>query len=129
MPFKDVAPHYMEEVIFLFIGGFLFAFALERWNLHNRIALGIISKVGSSPSAMLFDVMISSFFISMWINNTATTAMLLPAVLAMVSQMKGKNGETNIASPLLIGLAFSATLGGMSTLIGTAPNMIFLKQY
>lgn len=129
LPFKLVAPHYMEEVIFLFIGGFLFAFALERWNLHNRIALGIISKVGHSPTSILFGVMAAAFFISMWINNTATTAMLLPAVLAMVNQMEGKNGDSKMATPLLIGLAFSATLGGMATIIGTAPNMIFLTQY
>lgn len=129
LSFKLVAPHYMEEVIFLFVGGFLFAFALEKWNLHNRIALGIISKVGHSPSSILFGVMAAAFFISMWINNTATTAMMMPAVLAMVAQMENKNGNSKMATPLLIGLAFSASLGGMATLIGTAPNMIFLSQY
>jgi sodium-dependent dicarboxylate transporter 2/3/5 len=129
MTFKDVAPHYMEEVIFLFIGGFLFAFAMEKWNLHNRIALGIIAKVGHTPTTLLFGVMGAAFFISMWINNTATTAMLIPAVLAIVAQVESKNGNGRIAVPLLIGLAFSASIGGMATLIGTAPNMIFLSQY
>lgn len=129
MSFKDVAPHYMEEVIFLFIGGFLFAFALEKWNLHNRIALGIISKVGHSPSSLLLGVMGAAFFISMWINNTATTAMLIPAVLAIVAQSEMKNENSKLAPPLLIGLAFAASIGGMATLIGTAPNMIFLSQY
>lgn len=129
MTFKDVAPHYMEEVIFLFIGGFLFAFAMEKWNLHNRIALGIIAKVGHTPTTLLLGVMGAAFFISMWINNTATTAMLIPAVLAIVAQVESKNGDGRIAVPLLIGLAFSASIGGMATLIGTAPNMIFLSQY
>lgn len=129
MTFKDVAPHYMEEVIFLFIGGFLFAFAMEKWNLHNRIALGIIAKVGHTPTTLLLGVMGAAFFISMWINNTATTAMLIPAVLAIVTQVENKNGNGGLAVPLLIGLAFAASLGGMATLIGTAPNMIFLSQY
>jgi sodium-dependent dicarboxylate transporter 2/3/5 len=129
MTFKDVAPHYMEEVIFLFIGGFLFAFAMEKWNLHNRIALGIISKVGHTPNTLLLGVMGAAFFLSMWINNTATTAMMIPAVLAIVAQVESKNGIGGIAAPLLIGLAFSASIGGMATLIGTAPNMIFLSQY
>lgn len=129
MTFKEVAPHYMEEVIFLFIGGFLFAFAMEKWNLHNRIALGIIAKVGHTPTTLLLGVMGAAFFISMWINNTATTAMLIPAVLAIVSQVEKKDGHSGIAVPLLIGLAFSASIGGMATLIGTAPNMIFLSQY
>ena len=129
MSFKDVAPHYMEEVIFLFIGGFLFAFALEKWNLHNRIALGIIAKVGHTPSSLLLGVMGAAFFISMWINNTATTAMLVPAVMAIISQVESGKENSGLAAPLLIGLAFSASIGGMATLIGTAPNMIFISQY
>jgi sodium-dependent dicarboxylate transporter 2/3/5 len=129
MSFKDVAPHYMEEVIFLFIGGFLFAFALEKWNLHNRIALGIIAKVGHTPSSLLLGVMGAAFFISMWINNTATTAMLVPAVIAIIAQVEGGKENSGLAAPLLIGLAFSASIGGMATLIGTAPNMIFISQY
>lgn len=128
MTFKEAAPHYMEEVIFLFIGGFLFAFAMEKWNLHNRIALGIIAKVGHTPNTLLLGVM-GAAFLSMWINNTATTAMMIPAVLAIVAQIETKNGNGALAAPLLIGLAFSASIGGMATLIGTAPNMIFLSQY
>lgn len=129
MKMEDVAPNYMNEVIFLFIGGFLFAYALEKWNLHNRIALNIILKTGKTPSSVLFGVMFSAYFISMWINNTATTAMLIPAVLAISGQISKEDNEHGIAAPLLIGLAFSASIGGMATLIGTAPNMIFLKEY
>lgn len=129
MKMDEVAPNYMHEVIFLFIGGFLFAYALEKWDLHNRVALKIILSVGKTPSSVLFGVMFSAYFISMWINNTATTAMLLPAVLAIVGQMDRSGNETRLAAPLLIGLAFSASIGGMATLIGTAPNMIFLKEY
>lgn len=129
MKMEDVAPNYMHEVIFLFIGGFLFAYAMEKWNLHNRVALKIILAVGKSPASVLFGVMFSAYFISMWINNTATTAMLLPAVLAIVGQMDRSGNKSEFAAPLLIGLAFSASIGGMATLIGTAPNMIFLKEY
>lgn len=130
MPMKVVAPNYMHEIIFLFIGGFLFAFALEKWNLHNRIALKIILSVGKTPARVLFGVMFAAYFLSMWINNTATTAMLIPATLAIVGQLeKQHHGTSKLAAPLLIGLAFSASIGGMATLIGTAPNMIFLKEY
>lgn len=129
IPMKDVAPNYMHEIIFLFIGGFLFAFALEKCNLHNRIALKIILKIGHTPAKLLFGIMFAAYFMSMWINNTATTAMLIPATLAIVSQVERNGSFKGLAAPLLIGLAFAASIGGMATLIGTAPNIIFLKQY
>ena len=126
---KEVAPHYMNEIIFLFIGGFLFAYALEKWKLHNRIALRIILWVGSTPARVLLGIMLAAYFISMWINNTATTAMLIPATLAIVGQMERKNSSSGLASPFLLGLAYASSIGGMATLIGTAPNMIFFKMY
>lgn len=126
---EEVAPNYMHEIIFLFIGGFLFAYALEKWGLHRRIALRIILSVGKTPASVLFGVMFAAYFLSMWINNTATTAMLLPAVMAIGVQLERDERLDGITVPLLIGLGFAASIGGMATLIGTAPNMIFLKEY
>ena len=130
---KTTAFQYMDPIIFLFIGGFIIAFAIERWNLHQRIALKILMLVGTSPSRILFGVMLTSFLISMWISNTATVMMLLSAVLAVIVQIeqhfKEEHHSHKMASALLIGLAYSATIGGMSTLVGTPTNMIFLREY
>ncbi|MCG3166203.1 MAG: Sodium-dependent dicarboxylate transporter SdcS [Bacteroidia bacterium] len=130
---KTVAFQYMDQVIFLFIGGFIIAFAIERWNLHKRIALKILSLVGRSPASVLMGIMLTSYLISMWISNTATTMMLLSAVFAVVYQMeqhiKDEQQQHNIAAALFIGLAYSATIGGMATLVGTPPNMIFYRFY
>jgi solute carrier family 13 (sodium-dependent dicarboxylate transporter), member 2/3/5 len=128
MDIKEVAPLYTNEIIFLFIGGFLIAFAIEKWNLHRRIAYKILMLTGSSPSRILLGVMFASYFLSMWISNIATTMMLLPAVLAIASQLTTKK-ENNFAVPLLLGLAYAASIGGTATLIGTAPNMIFAGFY
>ena len=87
MSMKEVSPSYMSDIIFLFIGGFLLAFGLERWNIHKRISLNIIVKLGGSPKRILFSFMASSYFLSMWILNTATTMMLLPAALAIINQI------------------------------------------
>jgi sodium-dependent dicarboxylate transporter 2/3/5 len=130
---KTVAFQYMDQVIFLFIGGFIIAFAIERWNLHRRIALKILSMLGKSPSSILLGIMVTAYLLSMWISNTATTMMLLSAVFAVVYQMehhiKSEKQQNNIAAALFIGLAYSATIGGMATLVGTPPNMIFYRFY
>ena len=130
---KTVAAQYMDQTIFLFIGGFLLAFAIERWNLHQRIALSILSKLGSHPATMLAGVMITTFLISMWVSNTATTMMMISAVLAVIVQMETHHisafQKHSIAKALLLGLAYAATIGGMSTIVGTPPNMIFYKTY
>jgi sodium-dependent dicarboxylate transporter 2/3/5 len=130
---KTTAFQYMDPIIFLFIGGFIIAFAIERWNLHKRIALKILMVVGTSPSRILFGVMLTSYLISMWISNTATVMMLLSAVLAIIVQIekhfKEEHHSHKMAAALLIGLAYSATIGGMATLVGTPTNMIFLREY
>lgn len=133
MDSKATAVQYMDPIIFLFIGGFIIAFAIERWNLHQRIALKILMVVGTSPSRILLGVMLTSYLISMWISNTATVMMLLSAVLALILQIdkhfKEEHHSHKMASALLIGLAYSATIGGMATLVGTPTNMIFLREY
>lgn len=132
MDMKEVAPMYTNEIIFLFIGGFLIAFAIEKWNLHKRIALKILLFVGTSPSKVLLGFMLCSYLLSMWISNIATTMMLLPAVLAVVKQfdeLPYQKKDNKIAIALLLGLAHGATIGGTATLVGTAPNMIFSSFY
>jgi|ERR1019366_3624242 sodium-dependent dicarboxylate transporter 2/3/5 len=130
---KSVAFQYMDPIIFLFIGGFIIAFAIERWHLHQRIALKILMIVGTSPSRILFGVMLTSYLISMWISNTATVMMLISAVLAVIVQIENHFSQEHhshkMATALLIGLAYSATIGGMATLVGTPTNMIFLREY
>lgn len=130
---KEVAAQYMDPILFLFIGGFLLAFAIEKWGLHRRLALGILASSGKTASRVLFGIMLSSFLISMWISNTATVMMLLSAVLAVIHQLKKHipSNETHrkLSSALLIGLAFSASIGGLGTLVGTPTNMIFYRVY
>ena len=128
-----VAPQYTDSIIFLFIGGFMLAFAIEKWGLHKRIALKILSLVGSSPQRILFGVMISAYLISNWISNTATTIMLLSAVISLVDVLEEliekKEDSNKLAAALLLGLAFAATIGGMATPVGTPPNMFFFNEY
>lgn len=127
---KVVASQYMDHIIFLFIGGFIISFALEKQNLHRRLALGLLSWVGRSPSLILAGVMATAFLISMWMSNTATTLMLYPAVMAISEQIWGKRSEADrLGVALLLGLAYSASIGGTATLVGTPTNMIFYSFF
>ena len=127
---KTIASQYMDHVIFLFIGGFIMGFAIEKTGLHQRIAFGIMGKIGSKPSGLLAAVMLSSYLISNWISNTATTMLLLSAVSAIVQNLgMEQGGKEKYPAALLIGLAYSASIGGMATLVGTPPNMVFMGFY
>lgn len=130
---KIIAAQYMDQTLFLFIGGFLLAFAIERWSLHRRIALGILSRLGKNPATLLLGVMITTFLISMWVSNTATTLMLISAVLAVIYQAEqhtdNQTERDRFAKVILLGLAYSASIGGMGTLVGTPPNMVFYRMY
>lgn len=128
---KTVAQQYSDSIIFLFIGGFMLAFAIEKWNFHKRIALKILSLVGKNPATILFGVMLSTYLISNWISNTATTMMLFSAVFALIQETKShiEKNQNRFAAALLLGLAFSATIGGMATPVGTPPNMYFFKAF
>jgi sodium-dependent dicarboxylate transporter 2/3/5 len=130
LPGKDTAGVYFNHVIFLFLGGFMFALCMQRWNLHRRIALRIILAVGASPRRLLLGFMIAAWFLSMWVSNTATTMMMVPMALAIVLQLEDRFGEGAVAryAPgLLIGIAYAASIGGMATLIGTPPNLSFTR--
>ncbi len=129
---KAVAGIYFNNIIFLFIGGFIVALAMEKWGLHRRIALRIILLIGASPRRILLGFMAATFFLSMWISNTATAMMMMPMALAIIIKVKEKfPGEAThkFALALLLGIAYAASVGGMATLIGTPPNLAFARIY
>ena len=129
---KEVAPVYVNYIIFLFLGGFLIALAMERWNLHRRIALSIVSFVGSRPSRLVLGFMLATAFLSMWISNTATTIMMLAIGLAVIKQAEesfGKENTGNLSVALLLGIAYSASIGGIATLVGTPPNLALVRIF
>lgn len=120
---KEIAPLYMNHIIFLFAGGFLLAFAIEKWNLHKRIALGIINILGNDVRTILLGFMLAAYFLSMWISNIATTMVMMPTVLAIISNLKTKDNKT-VAAIMLLATAYAASIGGTASLTGTAPNLI-----
>jgi len=129
---KDVASTYFNHVIFLFIGGFIIALAMERWNLHKRIALKILMFTGVSPGRILLGFMIASAFLSMWISNTATAMMMIPILLSIISKLEETVGKKNVSKytiGLLLGVAYSASIGGIATLVGTPPNLSFARIF
>ena len=122
----QIAVTYINSTIFLFLGGFLIALAMEKWNFHKRIALFIISVVGSSPQKIVLGFLLSSAFLSMWISNTATAVMMLPIGLAIISQLEEKFSEEvthSFSAAVLLSIAYGASIGGIATLIGTPPNL------
>jgi solute carrier family 13 (sodium-dependent dicarboxylate transporter), member 2/3/5 len=126
---SQTAEQYMDPILFLFIGGFMIAIAIEKWNLHKRIALRILMKVGAAPPKVLFGIMLTSWLMSMWISNTATVMMMLAAVMALISKMSAVRKDDQFAKAILLGLAYASSIGGMATLVGTPTNMIFLRAY
>ena len=128
LPMPEAAAPYANEVIFLFMGGFFLAAGMEASGLHRRIALGIIRRVGLGPERLVLGFMIATAFLSMWISNTATAAMMLPIGIAVVELFRGE-GDPREGFPLgvslMLGMAYAASIGGVATLIGTPPNAIF----
>jgi sodium-dependent dicarboxylate transporter 2/3/5 len=129
-----VAHEYFNSIIFLFVGGFILALAMQRWDLHRRIALLTILFVGSGARRIIFGFMLATFVMSMWVSNTATTMMMVPMALAVITQLRSGADESRIttidkfAVALLIGIAYAASIGGLATLIGTPPNLVFARQ-
>ena len=126
----EVADSYINSIIFLFIGGFMIAIAMETWGLHKRIALKIINFFGGSPNSIIIGFMIASAFLSMWISNTATAIMMLPIAMAIISKLEEEFGKEKISSfsiAILLSVAYACSIGGMATLVGTPPNLVFVK--
>jgi sodium-dependent dicarboxylate transporter 2/3/5 len=129
---KVTAGLYFNDTIFLFIGGFIFALAMQKWNLHRRIALRIILILGSGPMRLLLGFMVATWFLSMWISNTATTMMMVPMAMAIILQLREQFGAekvSNYSVGLLLGVAYSASIGGIATIIGTPPNLSFRRIF
>ena len=128
---KETAISYANPHIFLFLGGFILALAIQRSGLHKRLALSVVSKVNASAGSIVGTFMCISFFISMWVMNTSTTLMLLPICLAICVNIKealpGLSNKQikNFEIALFLGIAYASSIGGMSSLIGTAPNIVF----
>lgn len=126
------AAPYAHPLIFLFLGGFLIASAVERWNLHRRIALSLLGVVGSSPARLIGGFMAATAFLSMWLSNTATTIMMVPIALAVVGLLRDRPGDelepsrttAGFGTALLLSIAYAASIGGLGTLIGTPPNAL-----
>ena len=115
---------YMHHLVVLFLGGFTIAEAMKRWNLHERIALHSISLIGFSPKRIILGLMIATACISMFISNTATTAMMMPIGLAILLQAGCQPKKSQFGTSLMLGIAFAASIGGIGTLIGTPPNVV-----
>ena len=119
------AAPYADPTIFLFMGGFMLAKAMQTWNLHRRIALSIVARTGSRQHHIVGGFMLATAFLSMWVSNTATTVMMLPIALSVAGLLADDAGdEAGSALALLLGLAYSASIGGVATLIGTPPNAL-----
>lgn len=131
MNFKEAASSFASPSIFLFLGGFILAIAIQSSGLHKRLALNILALVNHSTNKIIASLMGISFFISMWVMNTSTTLMLLPICLALGLNFKeslrdvSKEDLQNFNKSLLLGIAYASSMGGMSSLIGTAPNIVF----
>ena len=120
---------YGHKYIFLYMGGFMIAIALEKWNLHKRIALSIISAVGTNIQRIVLGFMLATAFLSMWISNTATSVMMLPIGISIVKQLNdnpltSENENSVFGKMLMLAIAYSASIGGIATLIGTPPNLV-----
>ena len=126
---KTTTAAYGHKYIFLYMGGFILAIAIEKWNLHKRIALNIIKLLGAGIPRIILGFMLATAFMSMWISNTATTVMMLPIGLAIIIQLKDhpdteENENLLFGKALMLAIAYSASIGGMATLFGTPPNLV-----
>jgi sodium-dependent dicarboxylate transporter 2/3/5 len=134
MPVAAAAAPYAEPIVFLYLGGFLIALAIERWNLHRRLALNVLARVGSREDLQIAGFMIATAGLSMWVSNTATTALMLPVALSVVPRVVAGSSvpvKGEFATALMLAIAYAASIGGIATLIGTPPNAFlagFLRE-
>lgn len=127
LPMINTASSYSHPMVLLYMGGFMIAMAIEKWNLHKRIALNIILFIGTNIQKIILGFMLATAFLSMWISNTATALMMLPIAVAVVTQLTPGNKAikpNRIGQALMLGIAYAASIGGVATLIGTPTNII-----
>lgn len=128
----DTVVPYSNKVIYLFLGGFIVAFAMQRWNLHRRIALTVLQYVGGNGRSLVGGFMVASALISMWVMNTSTTMMLLPIAVSIIAVIHNSasgldtKGREDFQYAMLLGVAYASSIGGIATLVGTAPNAILV---
>ncbi|MFC1660252.1 SLC13 family permease [Gemmatimonadota bacterium] len=129
---RETAPIYFNSTIVLFIGGFMIALTMEKWNLHRRIALAIIHAVGGGPARIVLGFMLAAAFLSMWISNTATAVMMVPIALAIILQIEDEfevEQTHTFSVGLMLGIAYACSVGGLTTLVGTPPNLSFVRIF
>ena len=126
---RTTASNYGDPIIFLFMGGFLIGLAIEKWNLHKRIALSIVNRTGTSGNRIVLGFIIATGFLSMWLSNTATTMMMFPIAASVILVMKqytpASGNVSNFALTLMLAIAYASNFGGLATIIGTPPNVAF----
>ncbi len=127
---SETTASYGHKYVFLYMGGFMLAMAIEKWSLHKRIALFIIKTIGTNMYTIVLGFMVATAFLSMWISNTATTVMVLPMAISIIKQLKENPGKREyegekFSKLLMLSIAYSASIGGIATLIGTPPNLVF----
>lgn len=128
-PIAQTTAAYGDKMLFLFVGGFIIAIAMQKWDLHKRIALTIIYAVGSNSRFIVLGFMLATGLLSMWISNTATTLMMVTIATALITEIRSLSGESGsiFFKSLLLGIAYSASIGGVATLVGTPTNPIFVS--
>lgn len=132
MDSADTASAYINHIIFLYIGGFIMALAMEKWQLHRRIALFILLNVGQKPFQILLGFMIAGYGLSMWMSNTATAMLMVPIAISIMTNLEGFYGKETtgkFSTAVFLGLAYACSIGGVATLIGTPPNLSFARIY
>lgn len=127
---EETAAPYASSIVFLFMGGFMLGLAIEKWNLHKRIALNIVKLTGTSGDRIVLGFILATGFLSMWLSNTATTVMMFPIALSVIKVMsdnhKGAGRLDYFALTLMLAIAYASNIGGIATIIGTPPNVAFV---
>ncbi|MDE1454491.1 SLC13 family permease, partial [Bacillus paralicheniformis] len=127
---ETTAKAYGDPIVFMYMGGFIIAIAIEKWNLHKRMALHILKRIGAESHRIVLGVMAATAFLSMWISNAATALMMLPVALAVIKEVQEKEilkGESlqKFSKSILLAVAYAASIGGLATLVGSVPNAVF----
>lgn len=128
---RSIASVYINHIIFVYVGGFMVALAMEKWGLHKRIALKIMTWVGLGPGRILMGFMLATAFLSMWISNTASTMMMIPIVTSVIGQIEAEvpgKPVQKYATGVLLGIAYGSSIGGITTLVGSPTNLVYPQQ-